>query len=203
MASEQDAICDLAKDMVGNWQKVDTFVWFDKPEDANNWAIIETHSWDSGLLDISNAAVVDKAMGPYCDDESPDAKIFKASHWACGWTKGYAIRVYNIAGDITEAFKAYARLAIMIDYYPVLDELDYSERQYKATLENIRNEGHRLFLEVEEPDDWPERVFNYYWESDEQDKLEDGDDQGGWLSREDIETALGDLGIPYDTEEDE
>lgn len=46
----------------GNWQSFNCFVWFRDCElnDANQWTIIYAQNRDSGLLDQSNAAVIEK-----------------------------------------------------------------------------------------------------------------------------------------------
>ena len=62
------SLADAAKQAAGNWREFRCFVWrrtLDRPED---WAIIYTHHRDSGLLDISNASVIDKALAPYGGD---------------------------------------------------------------------------------------------------------------------------------------
>ena len=54
---------EAAKKAAGNWQSFNCFVWFRDRDlkDADQWAIIYSHNRDSGLLDQSNAAVIDKA----------------------------------------------------------------------------------------------------------------------------------------------
>ena len=55
-------IDEAAKKAAANWQKFDSFIWFrDRDlDDADKWAIIYTHNRDSGLLDQSNASVIEQ-----------------------------------------------------------------------------------------------------------------------------------------------
>jgi len=62
------------------------------------------------------------------------------SHWAVGYLDGYSIRVYGKDGGITDAFNEFCRIKERLDDYPILNESDYSEREYEATLENYRSE---------------------------------------------------------------
>ena len=129
-----------AREARGNWQRFDSFGWHDRPEDCEEWAIVYTHNRDSGLLDQSNADAIDKALAPFAEGDNPDVRAEHHGHWACGWIDGYAIRVYR-NGQITEAFRAFHELAARLADYPVLDEEDFSRREYEATLENLRSEG--------------------------------------------------------------
>ena len=55
---------DAAREAAGNWQRFTCFVW-DRArdlDDPDDWAIIYTHNRDSGLLDLSNADAIAKAM---------------------------------------------------------------------------------------------------------------------------------------------
>lgn len=85
---------DAAKKAAGNWQHFDSFFWFrdSELEDADQWAIIYTHHRDSGLLDQSNASVIEKALEPFTEDEDPDVVMENHSHWAVGHVDGFSIR---------------------------------------------------------------------------------------------------------------
>ncbi len=80
---------------IRNWQKFSCFAWFrksdlKKPED---WAVIYTHNRDSGLLDQSNAAVINKAMKPFSEGDGPNVESHH--HWACGHVDGFSVRVFK------------------------------------------------------------------------------------------------------------
>lgn len=185
---------EAAKDAAGNWQRFQCFVWYrdrelTKPED---WALIYTHNRDSGLLDQSNAAVINKAMLRFSKGNDPDVVFESHNHWAVGYVDGFSIRVFN-RGRITKAFRTYHELAERMDEYPILDESDYSERELNATYENVGEAAWRLKQEFSLPDDWQSDVYS--WLSDHRDRaLENRDDQGGYPDEDDLEAAFEALG---------
>ncbi len=187
---------DAAKQAAGNWQRFNCFVWYrdrelKKPED---WAVIYTHNRDSGLLDQSNASVINKKMLPFTKGDDPDAVMESHSHWAVGHVDGFSIRVFK-RGRITKAFRTYHELAVQIEEYPILDEHDYSERESDATFENVGQAAWRLKREFTLPDEWQSDVYS--WLSDHRDHaLENTDDQGGWPKEDDMEAAFEALGYP-------
>ena len=174
-----------AKEARGNWQKFDCFGWHDRPEDSEEWAIVYTHNRDSDLLDQSNADAIDEALAPFAD--GGDVRAEHHGHWACGWIDGYAIRVYR-NGQITEAFRTYHELAARLADYPVLDEEDFSRREYEATLENLRSEGFDSDC-FAPPEDWAGEVFSWLWDHN-QSAVENRDGNGGYASKEEIGEAL-------------
>ena len=159
-----------------------------------NWAIIYTHNRDSGLLDQSNAAVIAKAMRPFADADDPDVVFESHSHWAVGHVDGFSVRVFK-QGEITPAFQRYHELATAMEEYPILDESDYSDREYEATLENIPIAGWRLQNEYELPEDWVGQVYSWFSDND-QSAIENTDDQGGWPTEEQLAEAFTALGFP-------
>jgi hypothetical protein len=170
---------EAATTAAGNWQAFNSFVWFRDRElnDADQWAIIYTHNRDSGLLDQSNAAVIEKAMKPFSDGDNPNVVFESHSHWAVGHVDGFSIRVFR-NGTITKAFEAYHELAQQLDDYPILDETDYSERELEATLENIKDAAWWLKNQFDPPEDWESQVYG--WLSDNRcGEIENTDDQGG------------------------
>lgn len=156
---------DAAKEAAGNWQDFTCFVWWREREipDSDRWAVIYTHNRDSGLLDQSNAEVIRKAMEPFSDTDDPDVVFESHSHWACGHVDGFSIRVFR-DGQVTKAFKVYHELAQAMADYPILDEADYSNREYEATLENIPLAAWRLKDTFKLPEQWEGEVYS--WLSD-------------------------------------
>ena len=136
---------EAAQHAAGNWQEFDSFVWFrdQELEDSDQWAVVYTHNRDSGVLDQSNAAVIAKAMEPFTEGDGPDVVCESHTHWAVGHVDGFSIRVFR-DGKITEAFKKYRELAERMNDYLILNESDYSDREYEATLENIADAAWRL-----------------------------------------------------------
>ena len=116
-----------AQAAAGNWQRFPNFISYRHLDD--DWCLVFTHHRDSSLLDRSNAASITAALKPFMDgDVRPECH----GHWMVGWLEGFAIRVYR-EGEITEAFAAYHDLAQQLADYPILDEEDFSRREYEAT----------------------------------------------------------------------
>jgi len=178
----------------GNWREFSSFGWHGRPEDCNEFAIVYTHNRDSGLLDQSNAAEIKKALVPFMEGDNPDIIPERHGHWACGWVDGFAIRVSR-NGEITHAFCAYHELAERLADYPVLNEEDFSQREYDATLENIRSEGHSANSDDSYclPEDWVSATFTWLWNND-QSAVECRDDGGGYPSKDELRAAWDGLG---------
>jgi len=154
-----------AKKAAGNWRQFDSFIWFrDRElEDADQWAIIYTSNRDSGLLDQSNAAVIEKALAPYAEGDDADVVFESHRHFAVGHVDGFSVRVYR-NGAVTEAFEKYHELAERMDDYPILDESDYSDREVEATFQNIEDAAWRLKKQFVLPEEWVGQVYS--WLSD-------------------------------------
>ena len=142
--------------------------------------------YDNALFRIRGEAI------ERCEDfdrlES-DAVGESHNHWACGWVDGYRIRVYRgEKREITNAFKAWCEIQERLSNYPLLDEEDYSRREYEATIENISQAGRR-YLKDDAPEDWAERCFSWFWDNN-QAAVENRDDQGGYPSDQQIMEAM-------------
>lgn len=171
-----------AKEAAGNWQEFDCFSWdrSNEIDDSDQFCLVYTHNRDSGLMDQSNASAIAEAMKPFLDQKSGDVLEEHHKHWAIGWVDGYAIRVYR-RGRITKAFRTWHDLQSRLAEYPVLDENDYSNRIYEATLENIADAAWQLKREYDLPDGWEFQV--YRWLSDQDcSEIENVDDRGGYPS---------------------
>src|ERR1700683_153047 len=120
---EELPLQDAAREAAGNWRSFDCFVWHRRNElsDPDNWDIFYTHHRDSGLLDQSNAVVIENALEAFTEGDDPDVVFESHSHWAVGHVDGFSLRVFR-DGEITEAFKAYHALAVAMADYPILDE---------------------------------------------------------------------------------
>ena len=149
--SDTDA---AAAALVGNWKNFESFGWHGQPDDADDFCIVYTHNRDSDSLDQSNAAAIEKALEPFLGED-----VFgeRHSHWACGWVDGFSIRVYRNR-KVTEGFKAYCSLREQLADYPVLDEEDFSRREYEEVVGLIQDIG-RSKLREGAPDDWARLVF--------------------------------------------
>ncbi len=189
-------IDEAALEAAANWKRFNCFVWFrdNELDDADQWAMIYTHNRDSGLLDQSNAAVIAKTMQHFSETDNPDVVFESHNHWAVGHVDGFSVRVFN-DGQITEAFKAYHKLAERIAIYPILDECDYSEREVEATFENIADSAWRLKDEFNLPDDWIGEVYSWFSDHNER-AIDNRDDQGGYPRENELKAAFTALGYP-------
>jgi hypothetical protein len=105
---------------------------------------------------------------------------------------GISLLVYR-RGKITRAFRVYHELAQRLAEYPILDEDDYSKREYEATLENIPNAAWKLKSEYELPEDYESAVYHWFAEHDCV-AIESSDDQGGFPTEEQLKTVFNALG---------
>jgi hypothetical protein len=185
---------DAVREAAGNWRRFTCFVWDRDREldDPDEWAILYTHNRDSGLLDLSNAEAISEALTPFADSDDPDVVFETHSHWAVGHVDGFSIRVLR-DGEITDAFRTYHELAERLADYPVLDESDYGEREYVATVENITDTAWRLKGEYELPEGWECDVYSWFWDH-RQRAVENRDDQGGYPEEDDLRAAFDALG---------
>jgi hypothetical protein len=186
---------EAAKQAAGNWQSFNCFVWFppDELHDSDQWAIIYTHHRDSGLIDQSNAAVIEKAMEPFTKGDDRDVLFESHTHWAVGHIDGFSVRVFK-EGKITKAFETYHELARSLEAYPILDESDYSDHEYEATLENIDDAAWKVKHDFNLPEDWQYQVYS--WLSDNRCReIENVDDLGGYPSEQALQDAFAALGF--------
>ncbi len=191
---------DAAREAAGNWKRFECFVWdrLREIDDPDAWAIVYTHNRDSRLLDQSNADAIGEMLEPFTDGDDPDVVMESHSHWAVGHVDGFSIRVYR-DGQISDAFKTYHDLAERLADYPILDEADYSRREYEATLSNLTDAAWRLKHEYDLPDGWESAVFSWFWDH-RQRAVENRDDQGGYPEEDDLRDAFEALG--YERSED-
>lgn len=186
---------EAAKKAAGNWRRFDSFCWdrANEIDDPVSWAIIYTKHRDSGLFDQSNAAAITKVMREFTDTDDPDVVFESHSHWAVGHIDGFLIKVFQ-GGKPTPAFTRYHELTISLADYPVLDESDYSNREYEATLENIADAAWRLNRQFNLPVEWESQVYSWFSDNDDS-AIENRDDQGGYPSEEQLRAAFTALGF--------
>lgn len=184
-----------AKEAAGNWRSFECFCWhraseLDSPDD---WFVTYSHHRDSGLIDQSNAAAIEEALEPFMKGRNPNVVAEHHHHWAVGWIEGFSIRVFK-RGRITKAFRAYHGLAQRLADYPLLDEEDYSRREYEATVENIGEAAWRLKQEYELPGDWESAAYGWFADNDCT-AIESSDDRGGWPEEKQLRAAFDALGF--------
>jgi hypothetical protein len=196
MTTTELTLEEAAREAAGNWQGFDSFAWHRRREveDCEAWTIVYWSSRDSGLLEQSNGAVMERELEQFTEGDDPDVVLESHGHWAVGHVDGASIRVYTPAGEVTEAFKTYFELQRQLEDYPVLDDMDYGNREYDATIENITTEGRRLARDFTVPDDWAAQVYSWLWDNDQR-EVENRDDQGGYASEDAIKRAFIALGF--------
>lgn len=184
---------EAATESAGNWRDFDCLVWWRKAEleRPDDWMIHYSHHRDSGLLDQSNAEQIRKALEPFTEGDDPDVVEESHSHWAVGHIDGFSMRVFK-NGEITAAFRTFHKLMESLAAYPILDEEDFSNREYEATVENIVDAAWRMRDEYDLPEDWQYEVYG--WLSDHEcSELESTSDQGGYPSEESLRRAMDTL----------
>ena len=192
---------EAAKEAAGNWQQFDCFAWFRQRdlEAPNDWALIYTHNRDSGLLDQSNAEAVAETMRLFTAGDDPDVVFESHDHWAVGHVDGFSIRVYR-RGRITKAFRTWHNLQTRMADYAVLDDEDYSAREYDATLENIADAAWRAKREYNLHEEWESDVYSWLSDHDSS-EIENVDDRGGYPSEDSLRRAFDALGYERIAEE--
>lgn len=186
---------EAAQQAAGNWKSFDHFVWFRQDiEDADDWCIIYNQHRDSGLIDESNARVIERELTTFAEGNDPDVVPERHDHYLVGWIEGFSIRVFR-NGEVTPAFGRYMELQNALEDYPILDQDDYSTREYEATLENIADCAWRLKDDYDLPDGWQYEVYDWLSCSE----IENTDDQGGYPSETALRAAFKALG--YDSAE--
>ena len=185
---------EAASQAAGNWKRYSCFCWdrLREIDDPDDWAIIYTHHRDSGLLDESNAAAMADALRSFSESENPDVVFESHAHWAVGHVDGFSMRVYR-DGEITEGFQTYHGLMEQLDCYPVLDEADYSSREYAAALENIEDAAWRIKFTYDLTDGWEAELYEWL-SAHRPDAVANKDDRGAYPSERDLQDAINAMG---------
>jgi hypothetical protein len=183
-----------AKSLAGNWRGFDCFAWSRdyEIEAGDQWMIWYTSSRDAGLLEQSDEQAINDLLRPFSEGDDPDLVFERHSHWAVGYLDGFSIRVYRPDGWISSAFEEFCRIKETLEAYTVLNEQDYSEREYLETLGNYRCE---MWREENLPEGWEAEVYSWFSDHGMGEYTENRDDRGGWAPREKIVDALQALGL--------
>lgn len=206
------SIEEFVAEFAGNWKHFESFYWATQQDldDPENWGIYYTTYRDADLLTESNAHEIDEALSEFCgwvgdDDENErcDCMSEHHTHWAYGWIQGYAIRCLDKNGNPTEAVKVWHELLLRLQDYPVLDEMEYSNRQYDAQHESIKEHLHYATSEYdgELPEDLDHQVWEWLWENDQ--RALDDPDGDGWVYESAVKEAVVALGYGGEEDDDE
>ena len=182
---------EFCRQLAGNHRQIRNFAWWGRPDDDRRWGIWSLDHRDSGLIEQSNADAIRTELGRCFSARS--VRIERHNHWAVGHVVALVIKVYTTRGSPTVAARKLHELLCRLGDYPLLDEDDYCQREYDATIENIQQVGGRM-VKDDAPDDWPRQAFSWFWDHD-QGAVENCDDQGGWPSEEQMTQCLVGLGL--------
>jgi hypothetical protein len=186
-------IKEAAKLCAGNWREFTDFGWDNSDIDhVDDWFVYHLANRDSGIAAESNEHVFNEELLSFGDMYVRSERF---SHWGVGWVNVLIIRVYEACGgEITEAFKKWHELSMALSEYPLLDESDYSQREYDVALEAI---GNVAPIVTSVCPSWRQDVFRWLWDNDQR-QLDNEDDHGGCPSEESVIKALDALGIEYE-----
>lgn len=183
--------------------------WLKRPADMayygelplfETWTLgptIETR--DSDLLEVSNAAEIKRLLEDRTDLEGM-WEITQLSHWAVGWVDHLAFRVLNDDGTVNEPMvEFWMEIEEKLSDYPVLDEDDYSTRQFESFAENVENQTQYVLRDYVL--EYSEELFSKIWEYFMNKNIDTGGDDGNgyYPSEEEIEEALKSLGYEKET----
>lgn len=209
---DEEFVLDLAKDKAGNFTKWSCFVLDRQIEElmvpASDWCIVYTSNRDSDLLTESNESALLKRLEGHLGWLGDGHDVDTARHgcWAHGYRDGLYLRVYK-DGEVTEAFKVYAKAMYDLEQYPVLDEDDHGRRVMEQTSKNVADVVGTIARRFDTTDKYEEAgdqaaylVEDWLSENDA-DQLYDNDGNGGYPSEESVKAAMVELGFIEDDDE--
>lgn len=184
-----DALHLFAENMAGNWKKFDSFCWYGQPdEDADKWGLWYYTNRDADLVMQSNADVIEKELESFCGE---DAALERHNHYLRGWVGCVAFRCFDKEGNVTPVAKKVYELKCALNNYSLLDDEDYSRREYDAQCESIEDGIHWALRdeEFERPANLnADAVFS--WMFNGMQSALYGGDRDGWVDEKDVEEAL-------------
>lgn len=127
---------------------------------------------DSKLLEESNAAALKDELEQSSHEMNPrshgytlglfdreDYDFVSCNHWAVGWVEHLSFRAINEDGTPTAIFAFILLWEDMLESYPVANEEDYTNRQWKFAVESVRSS---ICSKTKDniPEDWIEQILN-------------------------------------------
>lgn len=149
-------------------------------DDRQEWLVMPVYrTRGSGTLDNSNFEAV---LGILKDAYGEDSELFEChcfNHWADGWFEIIIVHP-SLADKVKE-------IEERLENYSVLDEEDFSRREYEATLELIESSGKR-YVNDKATENWPGEIFDYLTDPREdhvdEEEIRRGLFYKGWLDEE-------------------
>lgn len=137
-------IDEVAENLNYAKNKPSDFGWYGKPDwDDKNIFLYHYQTRDSDILEESNGAYIEKFFKDYAEENTVELQEF--GHWLCGWVKAVVIKIRDEDGKYTRAFQDMYGILVMKDDYPVLDEDDFSNREFEA-FEDVANVAIKEYL---------------------------------------------------------
>jgi hypothetical protein len=140
MIHEQSIIVralEKAKKFTGNWQKFPSFVWHDRPQDAEKFAHVGLGMSRDAEVEIQSNHRIAKGILENVDPEQENWSEEHQGHFAVGWIELFSIRCLDPkTGEPTPAWIEWCNIQEKLDNYPILDEGDVSELECELGLHN-------------------------------------------------------------------
>jgi hypothetical protein len=114
----------LGSDLMKKWSRTENYIG----ETYFDYYVLLSRTRDSGLVEESNFWSTLKAL----NGESKTVKVIRSSHWLCGW-----IEMILIHESDKESVDKGNEIEKALDNYPILDDIDFSERESEKRDEYI------------------------------------------------------------------
>jgi hypothetical protein len=193
----QMSLYAAAKVMANNHAQFDSFVWYEAPEDSEVWGIYYATSDTAPIYAASNYDTMVKRLQKHIDAGFIRAEAH--STWVGPWVEGFSIKVFDKPkGKITSAFRDLYEILCELEDYPVLDEDDWSRREWEAIQEFASSEIGRL-VDVDVHPDAVSQVME--WLENDRHPIElDGDGRTPWVDEVHLYRAIAalEIGDPED-----
>lgn len=174
----------LAEKVVKSFREIPDFGYSGDLPLGRTWGIAFGQSRDSGLMEQSNFAVISADM---LKRFRRDVQVVRFGHWAVGWVENIAVKMLDRHGRVTPAARAIFDWKSKMEDYPVADDEDYSQREYDAAADWIKQEGRGAGLKIS--DAMASEIFRWLGDNDPR-QVENIDDQGAAPSIESIQAAI-------------
>lgn len=141
MVKTESKLVELAKEALRHPRD---FMYYGSNEQMfESWGYVWGYGRGADVMDESNFWTVYNRLKEQFPD---DVEVHRSNHWLCGWVEQLAVRILKPDADskefrdedVTDAFREVLRFKTRVENYPVLDEEDYSEREWREMLEFVR-----------------------------------------------------------------
>jgi hypothetical protein len=117
--------------MLQLWKRASNYIG----EDYFDYYVVYSRNRDSNVLEQSNFEAALKLLGGECEDK---VIIIRSGHWGCGWLE--LLLVHKDDSHVAIAENIHEQL----ESYPVLNDIDYSDRVYEAVVDNIKDSLYQI-----------------------------------------------------------